>query len=90
MQYTDVPEGIEPEEIRPMGNYAVSITWPDGFNQVIYMSDLKIQRKKMALNYIVLTYQLFSARRKVLTDRLIWEPKPLVLGSSIFVNVQQV
>lgn len=35
LQYTDVPENIEPEEIRPMGNYAVSITWPDGFSQVI-------------------------------------------------------
>lgn len=38
LQYADVPEDIEPEEIRPMGNYAVSITWPDGFSQVtIYM-----------------------------------------------------
>lgn len=34
LQYTDVPEDIKPEEIRPMGNYAVSIVWPDGFNQV--------------------------------------------------------
>ncbi|KAF4362966.1 hypothetical protein F8388_020482 [Cannabis sativa] len=34
LQYTDVPEDIEPEEIRPMGNYAVSITWPDGFSQI--------------------------------------------------------
>lgn len=34
LQYGDVPEDIEPEEIRPMGNYAVSITWPDGFSQV--------------------------------------------------------
>ncbi|OWM66008.1 hypothetical protein CDL15_Pgr015434 [Punica granatum] len=34
LQYTDVPEDIEPEEIRPMGNYAVSIVWPDGFNQI--------------------------------------------------------
>ena len=30
----DVPEAIEPESIRPMGNYAVEITWPDGFTQV--------------------------------------------------------
>lgn len=35
LQYTDVPEDIEPEDIRPMGNYAVSITWPDGFSQVL-------------------------------------------------------
>jgi hypothetical protein len=34
LQYADVPEDIEPEEIRPMGNYAVQITWPDGFSQV--------------------------------------------------------
>ncbi|GAB2300398.1 hypothetical protein Dimus_034440 [Dionaea muscipula] len=33
-QFTDIPEDIEPEEIRPMGNYAVSITWPDGFSQI--------------------------------------------------------
>ncbi len=35
VQYGDIPEDIEPEEIRPMGNYAVSITWPDGFSQVM-------------------------------------------------------
>lgn len=34
LQYMDVLDDIEPEEIRPMGNYAVSIVWPDGFNQV--------------------------------------------------------
>ncbi|KAI5441815.1 hypothetical protein KIW84_011032, partial [Lathyrus oleraceus] len=32
--YSDVVEDIEPEEIKPMGNYAVSITWPDGFSQI--------------------------------------------------------
>lgn len=37
IQYGDIPEDIEPEEIRPMGNYAVSITWPDGFSQVTQM-----------------------------------------------------
>lgn len=37
LQYTDISEDIEPEEIRPMGNYAVEITWPDGFNQVILL-----------------------------------------------------
>ena len=35
IQFGDVAEDIEPEEIRPMGNYAVSITWPDGFSQVL-------------------------------------------------------
>ena len=34
LRYEDVAEGIEPQSIRPMGNYAVEITWPDGFNQV--------------------------------------------------------
>lgn len=34
LQYTDISEDIEPEEIRPMGNYAVQITWPDGFAQI--------------------------------------------------------
>ncbi|CAI0389848.1 unnamed protein product [Linum tenue] len=36
--YSDVPEDIEPVDIRPLGNYAVEITWPDGFNQVILTS----------------------------------------------------
>lgn len=35
LQYGDIPEDIEPEEIRPMGNHAMSIRWPDGFSQVI-------------------------------------------------------
>ena len=30
----DVPEGIEPMSIVPVGNYAAQITWVDGFNQV--------------------------------------------------------
>ncbi|KAF3786035.1 Fe-S cluster assembly factor [Nymphaea thermarum] len=34
LQYNDIPDDIEPVEIRPMGNYAVSITWPDGFSQI--------------------------------------------------------
>lgn len=37
LSYTDIPEDIEPEEIRPMGNYAVSILWPDGFSQVFFI-----------------------------------------------------
>lgn len=37
LQYSDIPEDVEPEEIKPMGNYAVSITWPDGFSQVYYL-----------------------------------------------------
>lgn len=34
LQYSDVKDDIEPEGIRPLGNYAVAITWPDGFTQV--------------------------------------------------------
>ncbi|KAL9261686.1 Fe-S cluster assembly factor HCF101, chloroplastic-like protein [Drosera capensis] len=33
-QFTYIPDDIEPEDIKPMGNYAVSITWPDGFSQI--------------------------------------------------------
>ncbi|KHG19668.1 Protein mrp [Gossypium arboreum] len=42
LQYGDIPEDIEPEEIRPMGNYAVSITWPDGFNQIAPYDQLQM------------------------------------------------
>lgn len=38
LQYSDIPDDIEPEEIRPLGNYAVEITWPDGFNQVFVLT----------------------------------------------------
>ncbi|KAF2304563.1 hypothetical protein GH714_033591 [Hevea brasiliensis] len=43
--YTDVPEDIEPEEIRPMGNYAVQITWPDGFNQIAPYDQLQAMER---------------------------------------------
>ncbi|RLM93671.1 hypothetical protein C2845_PM08G24740 [Panicum miliaceum] len=42
VQYGDVPDDIEPEEIRPMGNYAVSITWPDGFSQIAPYDQLEM------------------------------------------------
>ncbi|KAK4481207.1 hypothetical protein RD792_012089 [Penstemon davidsonii] len=42
LQYTDIPEDIEPEDIRPMGNYAVSISWPDGFNQIAPYDQLQM------------------------------------------------
>ncbi|KAK8486126.1 hypothetical protein V6N12_000952 [Hibiscus sabdariffa] len=42
LQYGDIPEDIEPEEIRPMGNYAVSITWPDGFSQIAPYDQLQM------------------------------------------------
>ncbi|KAL6756009.1 P-loop containing nucleoside triphosphate hydrolase protein [Haematococcus lacustris] len=31
---TDVPDDLAPQSINPLGNYAVQITWEDGFNQV--------------------------------------------------------
>lgn len=42
LQFGDVPEDIEPEDIRPMGNYAVSITWPDGFSQIAPYDQLQM------------------------------------------------
>jgi MinD-like ATPase involved in chromosome partitioning or flagellar assembly len=30
----DVPEGVQPAAVAPVGNYAASITWEDGFSQV--------------------------------------------------------
>ncbi|GFH10841.1 uncharacterized protein HaLaN_06233 [Haematococcus lacustris] len=30
---SDVPDGLAPQSINPLGNYAVQITWEDGFNQ---------------------------------------------------------
>lgn len=30
----DIPDDIEPAGWQPVGNYAVQITWPDGFSQV--------------------------------------------------------
>lgn len=44
LQYSDIPDSIEPEEIRPLGNYAVEITWPDGFNQVTNSDHMIIYR----------------------------------------------
>ncbi len=31
----DIPEDIKPLMINPLGNYAVQISWEDGFNQVM-------------------------------------------------------
>lgn len=33
-QEVNVPENIQPQSINLLGNYAVQITWEDGFNQV--------------------------------------------------------
>ena len=30
----DIPDGIRPTAVNPLGNYAVQISWEDGFNQV--------------------------------------------------------
>lgn len=60
LQYTDVPEDIEPEEIQPMGNYAVQISWPDGFNQVYDFSISSIIKlhfmKKLTIFLYLLNY----------------------------------
>ncbi|XP_021764457.1 fe-S cluster assembly factor HCF101, chloroplastic-like [Chenopodium quinoa] len=45
LQYSDISEDIEPEEIRPMGNYAVQITWPDGFNQIAPYDQLQTMER---------------------------------------------
>ncbi|KAH9608616.1 hypothetical protein KSS87_000734 [Heliosperma pusillum] len=45
LQYTDIAEDIEPEEIRPMGNYAVQISWPDGFNQIAPYDQLQTMER---------------------------------------------
>ncbi|CAJ2636896.1 unnamed protein product [Trifolium pratense] len=49
LQYSDVPEDIEPEEIRPMGNYAVSINWPDGFSQIAPYEQLQTMERLVAV-----------------------------------------
>lgn len=30
----EVPEDVKPQTVNPLGNYAVQISWEDGFNQV--------------------------------------------------------
>lgn len=75
MQYTDVPEDIEPEEIRPMGNYAVSITWPDGFSQVSLLyyyyyyfifSVSLMQCEVLDSNYVALCFENHACHSKFL------------------------
>lgn len=38
---SDIPESIRPESVQPLGNYAVQITWDDGFNQVAPFTQLE-------------------------------------------------
>ncbi|XP_059276836.1 fe-S cluster assembly factor HCF101, chloroplastic [Lycium ferocissimum] len=45
LQYSDIPDDIEPEEIRPLGNYAVEIIWPDGFNQIAPYDQLQMMER---------------------------------------------
>ncbi|XP_009627669.1 fe-S cluster assembly factor HCF101, chloroplastic isoform X1 [Nicotiana tomentosiformis] len=45
LQYSDILDDIEPEEIRPLGNYAVEITWPDGFNQIAPYDQLQMMER---------------------------------------------
>jgi DUF971 family protein len=37
----DVADGIEPADVALLGNYAVQINWPDGFNQVAPLDQLE-------------------------------------------------
>ena len=34
LQDDDISDDVRPQEVAPLGNYAVQITWEDGFNQV--------------------------------------------------------
>ena len=34
LDFAGIPARIVPQAINPLGNYAVQITWEDGFNQV--------------------------------------------------------
>lgn len=34
LDFASIPDRIRPQAINPLGNYAVQITWEDGFNQV--------------------------------------------------------
>jgi hypothetical protein len=34
LQDEDIAEDVKPQDVQPLGNYAVQITWEDGFNQV--------------------------------------------------------
>ena len=38
---TPVPEDIAPLETNVVGNYAVQISWPDGFSQVATFAQIK-------------------------------------------------
>ncbi|KAA3490131.1 fe-S cluster assembly factor HCF101, chloroplastic [Gossypium australe] len=88
LQYGDIPEDIEPEEIRPMGNYAVSITWPDGFSQVIlnlllvsnkYGSDC-IYTNMNFFNFFVIT-QIAPYDQLQMIERLVDVPQPTAVQS---------
>ncbi|EPS72302.1 hypothetical protein M569_02451 [Genlisea aurea] len=51
LRYGDIPEDIEPEEIQPMGNYAVSITWPNGFNQIAPYDQLRTMEHLIGVHH---------------------------------------
>ncbi len=40
---TDMPGKYEIEKIEPVGNYAIQITWKDGYNYGIYSWDLLLR-----------------------------------------------
>eukprot|EP00271_Cylindrocystis_brebissonii_P007210 TRINITY_DN20476_c0_g1_i1.p1 TRINITY_DN20476_c0_g1~~TRINITY_DN20476_c0_g1_i1.p1 ORF type:complete len:599 (+),score=109.66 TRINITY_DN20476_c0_g1_i1:287-2083(+) len=41
LRYSDIADSIEPETIRPLGNYAAEIVWPDGFAQIAPFDQLQ-------------------------------------------------
>ncbi|KAM0041165.1 putative iron-sulfur protein NUBPL [Helianthus debilis subsp. tardiflorus] len=65
LQYGDIPEDIEPEEIRPMGNYAVSIQWPDGFSQIAPYDQL--QSMERLVDVVRYTWSLHWEARSLWT-----------------------
>lgn len=63
LQFADVPEDVEREEIRPMGNYAESIKWPDGFSQVKnILFELINQTYRIVKDFIAVTLYKVSNR----------------------------
>lgn len=62
----DVPEGIRPAQIVPVGNYAVQITWEDGFNQVAPFDVLLgLEDKKVDVGVVEATVGGFQAAAEI-------------------------
>lgn len=46
---SDVPESIEPVDLQLLGNYAVQISWPDGFNQARVAPALRARLRRLRI-----------------------------------------